>query len=538
MNIKTKVLVPSMISAFMMLLLGVVSYVGMRSTQQFLDDFSGKGMQHMVLLNEARGELLDTNVRIYRLFASMANFDQSRISHETESILQHADKAVGLLRQMRDRSDIEQDERAILTALDEPLAKYRESVVQATDMAVSDINSGTGMMRAADKRFLEIDTKLQELLAEQKREADSFILAAISSASKIIAFEVIVFVIGVIASIAISLTLSNKIVVPMLAAMRAATLIAEGKLNNAIDTGGSDETGDLLRALSVMQDSLRQLIDQIGNNARKTASACSEMARAQREIKVSVEGQHDATSAVASAVEEMSVSISHIHENASRSFESSHASDELATQGVIVIQGAFDEIRRIADTVKQAANVVECVGQQSQEISAIVRVIREVADQTNLLALNAAIEAARAGEAGRGFAVVADEVRKLAEKTASSAGEITKMIAGIQESSGKAVQNIHHAVEQAETTASNAENARDSIERIHTSSVNSEGFARDITIAIGEQSNASNLIAQKIEGIARMGEENARSVSHAVRAMRELEDESRVLQAAVARFSV
>jgi methyl-accepting chemotaxis protein len=188
---------------------------------------------------------------------------------------------------------------------------------------------------------------------------------------------------------------------------------------------------------------------------------------------------------------------------------------------------------RIAKTVSDAAAVVENVGQQSTEVSSIVRVIREVADQTNLLALNAAIEAARAGEAGRGFAVVADEVRKLAEKTTRSAEEITRMIAAMQQSSTHAVKNIHEVVTQVETTATYAQNARESIERIHSSAEESEGFAREISLSLREQTQTGQMIAQQVEGITRMSEENAHSVANAESAMRELEDQSRGLQAAV-----
>ncbi|MCX7166858.1 MAG: methyl-accepting chemotaxis protein [Rhodocyclales bacterium] len=538
MNIKTKILIPSLVAVAMMLVLGIVSYFGMKSMQQALEVVATKGMQHTALLNDSRGELLQANVGVYRLFATMVNFDEARIKKDTAAILSHADGAIQLLKKLQERSDVEEDERKAFAALGEPLAKYRKNVAQAIDMAESDLASGTGMMQAADKRFVEIDGKLGRMIDEQKQEADKLIAAAVARASSAIAADIAVFLIGLAAAITISLLLAGRIVGPMLDAIRTATSIAGGNLTNAIDTQGQDETGDLLRALSSMQDSLCQLIGQIGGNAHKTTASCSAMSGALNQINQSVAGQNDATAAVAAAVEQMSVSISNIHDNASQALTANQASSELATQGAAIIQSAFDEMTRIASTVEEAASVVERVGQQSSEISTIVRVIREVADQTNLLALNAAIEAARAGEAGRGFAVVADEVRKLAEKTTGSAAEITRMITAIQESSGQAVSNIHHVVKQVEQTATYAGNARDSIERIRTNAGQSEGFAHEISSALKEQSQASNLIAQQVEGITQMSEKNAQSVTHAGQAMHALEDDSRVLQAAIARFSV
>ena len=538
MKIRVKILIPSLVTVLMMLILGIVSYAGLRSMQSALDDVARKGMQHISIIEELRGEFLEANVGAYRLFSTMANFDEARIKKETAIILGHMDKASLILKQMQDRTDLEEDEKKEVAALIEPLAKFRKSVAQAIDMAESDISSGTGMMQAADKRFVEIDAKMDAMLAAQKKEADEMIKAAIAGASKAIATDMGVFVVGLIAAIAISLGLAGKIVAPLLAAIHTATSIAGGNLTNAIDTRGDDETGDLMRALSTMQNGLHDLIRQIVNNAHETATSCSTMAAALHKINQSVTGQNDSTSAVAAAVEEMSASINTIHDNANQSLKANQASAELATEGVKVIQSAFDEMMRITDTVKEAANVVEQVGSQSTEISTIVRVIREVADQTNLLALNAAIEAARAGEAGRGFAVVADEVRKLAEKTTSSAEEITRMIDAIQQSSTHAVSNIHHVVEQVETSATYAGNARESIERIHASANESEGYAREITASLGEQSETSHMIARQASDIMRMSEENAQSVISAGAAMRELEEESRVLQAAVSRFTV
>lgn len=538
MNIRTKIFLPSLGAVAMMLLLGVSSFVGMRTLQHALVDVSVKGIGHAQALSEAHSKLLEANLGAYRLVATMANFDTDRIQKESALVIGHVDAAITILQDMRGRNDLDANEKQRLASLAEPLAKYRKTVAQAIDMAISDLASGTGMMQAADKRFLKINEELDKMVAERKKEADSLIQKATADGNRAVFVDILVFVLGLAGAMAVSFALSGKIVGPLLNAIRTAKSVAGGNLTNRIETGGKDETGELLRALADMQANLRDLIGQIGANARQTVTSCSAMSSELKHITQSVHGQHDATSAVAAAIEEMNASINNIHVNADQALDANRESAELASEGVNVIQNASNEMLKISAIVKDAADVIERVGQQTDEISSIVNTIRDVADQTNLLALNAAIEAARAGEQGRGFTVVADEVRKLAEKTTSSSEEIRQMIEAVQLSSKNAVDNIHQIVNQMETAAGYAASARKAIEYIQRSSKQSEGHAKGISVALSEQSSASHLIAQQIEGITRMSDENAQSVARAGSAMHELEERSGSLSTTVENFKV
>jgi methyl-accepting chemotaxis protein len=213
-------------------------------------------------------------------------------------------------------------------------------------------------------------------------------------------------------------------------------------------------------------------------------------------------------------------------------------SEQTCRDGVAVIHQAVKSMELIAATVRESTDVVQELGAQSEQISSVVQVIREIADQTNLLALNAAIEAARAGEQGRGFAVVADEVRKLAERTTSSTKEIARMIGAIQEGMGKVVTGMERGVKQVDAGVCEANKAGTAIRDIREGSQRVLTVVTDIAGTLGEQGKASEQIAQHVEEIARMSEENSAVADEASSGASQLLEAATRMQCAANRFAV
>jgi methyl-accepting chemotaxis protein len=239
---------------------------------------------------------------------------------------------------------------------------------------------------------------------------------------------------------------------------------------------------------------------------------------------------------MAASVEEMAVSIDQVRENAAEAHAISQTAGSISEQGAAVIHNAASEMRKISDAVQASSKIVEELGQQSDQITSIVNTIREIADQTNLLALNAAIEAARAGEQGRGFAVVADEVRKLAERTSLSTTEIGGMVSKIQHGTHSAVTSMESGVAQVSNGVKLANQAGDSINQIRDGALRVTSVVNGISESIAEQSMAGNDIAQKLETIAQMSEESAHAVRQTAEAARQLQTLSSALHDTVAKF--
>ena len=298
--------------------------------------------------------------------------------------------------------------------------------------------------------------------------------------------------------------------------------VAAGDLSVEIPVANTDSTS-LLAAMKVMQSNLQKLIGEIQTDADMVASAAKKMTIAAEDVACSSNQQSASSLVIAAAMEQLTVSINLISDSANRAQTISGDSELLMNETSGVVSEAVNRIAKIATVVEQASQTVRTLGQESENVSKIVLVIKEVADQTNLLALNAAIEAARAGEQGRGFAVVADEVRRLAERTTQSTQEITTMISSMQSSARDAVTCIEDAVANVNEGVILTKRVGESVSRLGASSHEVKGVIIDVSSALREQNAASNEIARNVEQIAQTGERNSGAVGAVAKAATELQ---------------
>ncbi|WP_374602354.1 methyl-accepting chemotaxis protein [Niveibacterium sp.] len=314
--------------------------------------------------------------------------------------------------------------------------------------------------------------------------------------------------------------------------------MAAGDLTARVPATTRDEMSQLVRSFNDMADAFSGLIRKTREGADRVTQASQEMARSASEISTASQQEADAASSMAASVEQMTVGITHISSSADDAGNVATEAGRLSDEGAAVVTRVVSEVRGVAEAVAHAAEVVEELGRHSDEISKIVGVIKEVADQTNLLALNAAIEAARAGEQGRGFAVVADEVRKLAERTAKSTQEITTMIEAIQRGTRSAVESMKTGVERVEQGVGLTEEAGVSMQAIHRGAGQVTQAVTDISMALREQSSAATELAQRVEQIAQMAEETSASVADNAGTARHLEALAEELQAEIRHFKL
>ena len=266
--------------------------------------------------------------------------------------------------------------------------------------------------------------------------------------------------------VVIAIVLTRSIVSPLSEAVIVADRVSSGDLTQNIHVTGSDEPAHLLIALKRMQDSLHETIEKISESSNMLASASEELHAVTEDTNRGLNQQSAEIDQAATAVNQMTAAVEEVARNAVNTADDSKAADKSTYQGREKVSQALESINRLVGNVSDTSEEVKLLAQNANEISQVLVVIRSIAEQTNLLALNAAIEAARAGEAGRGFAVVADEVRALAYRTQQSTGEIEKMIEGIQSGTDRAVDAMNESQERANGTLQVAREANDALDVI------------------------------------------------------------------------
>jgi methyl-accepting chemotaxis protein len=330
----------------------------------------------------------------------------------------------------------------------------------------------------------------------------------------------------------------DAVIQPINESSKVLEKLAQGDLTARMDGEYQGDFTQIKESVNGLASSFHNALSDVVSAVEATASASTEISSSAEEMAAGAQEQSSQTTEIASAVEEMTKTILETSQNSSKSAEAAKSAGATAKEGGKVVHQTIEGMNRIAEVVKKSAETVNALGRGSDQIGEIVQVINDIADQTNLLALNAAIEAARAGEQGRGFAVVADEVRKLAERTTKATKEIAVMIKQIQNDTGGAVDSMNKGTEEVEKGKLLAEEAGKSLKEIILGVEQVVDMSMQVAAASEEQSSAAEQISKNIEAISNVTHESAAGVQQIARSAEDLSRLTVNLQELTAQFKI
>lgn len=374
-----------------------------------------------------------------------------------------------------------------------------DNQAQATKLLLGDLREKQKSYFGSVEELLKYQGSLMEeagKLAEGKAKFSTILTIILACAALIFSAFTLFWIVRSIAK-------------PLNEAVVVMNKVAEGDLTAAIESKSTNEVGQFMSSAKHMIEKLKTIIADLKSASSNIASASQELSASSEQMSRGVTEQSGRATQIATATNEMSQTVVDVAKNASSISSSSAETANIAKEGETIVNKSVEEVKAIADTVNESAKLMGSLGERSKQIGEIVNVIKDIADQTNLLALNAAIEAARAGEQGRGFAVVADEVRKLAERTAKATSEIGNMIGAIQEEMEKAVTSMQDGTKRVEVGVEFSARAGEALRKIVGSVSELQSMVQQIASATEEMSTASEQISGDIEAIANVSKETA-----------------------------
>lgn len=536
MNIAPRAFLSFALIGGLMMILGVFALNQMSKIRGAAEEITLNSVPSIQSLDEFTQLTLRLRVLSYRLLVNR----EPDVQQKTMELLETRNQQIHAAQATYEKLIASPQERAAYDQYVQLLGQYRQiedrmktlsrnnQVDELRNLLNTDLLNNSEAVNAVLNRLLEINTQqtrdTNQQAADQYDSAFDLVIALLVAATAL--------------TLALAWLLTNSITKPIANALGAAESIAEGNLTRPITVDGEDEAGRLLAAMAKMQDKLRDTLLRISGSATQLASAAEELNSVTDESARGLTQQNNEIEQAATAVNEMTSAVEEVARNAVSTSEASQSATASAGDGRDLVQETVSAIERMSADVQSTANLIGDLANESRDIGKVLDVIRGLADQTNLLALNAAIEAARAGEAGRGFAVVADEVRALAHRTQQSTSEIERMIGSIQSGTEHAVDSMRNSTERAESTLNIARGAGMSLDTINSAIVEINQRNLVIASAAEEQAQVAREVDRNLVNIRDLSVQSATGANQTSAASNELSRLAVDLNSMVGRFSL
>lgn len=407
------------------------------------------------------------------------------------------------------------------------LGEYRdqlERLVRNTERMTLNEEQMTLNARRTTDAALEVYSNQQQAMIEREQKVVTQLILA----------TVVAFILG----IAAMLLITRVIVKPLDTVVEAANRVAEGDLTKDLETTRKDEIGVVMQAMQAMTVNLRRIVQELADGIAQIASASEELSAVTEQTSAGAAQQRDETDQAATAMQEMTATVQDVARNAESAADSAGMADRHAREGFEVVRDTVRQIESLSDEVEESAQDISKLRTESANIGTVLDVIKSIAEQTNLLALNAAIEAARAGEQGRGFAVVADEVRGLAQRTQDSTIEIETLVKSLQEGAENAVTSMNRNSESAEATVKAARVAGEALKTITDAVSNIQEMNQQIATAVEEQTSVAEGISEGMVTIREVTDQSATATNQISASSNELAKLGGDLQRLVDQFTI
>ncbi|MDQ8020532.1 MAG: methyl-accepting chemotaxis protein [Moraxellaceae bacterium] len=511
--------------------------LGLQRVQAGVDELANDAYTRLSHVTKLRDAYLNMQLTVFELAGNADASKAPEIIKRVDALQEVVFKAVNDY----DAQAVGDADRALMTEAKASLVTYLSKLEQVKTLSnMGEPAMALGVLnRQVLPLHITLSGALDKIVGFNNDHANQVAESAKASYRATVGSLVSAVVIGMVVIAVVGFLLGRSITRPLSTMQRAIIRTADNlDFTESVPVKGQDEVALTLTAYNRLLDRLRESFGEIQRGVASLDRASGEIDSTARNIAENSSAESDAAASMAAAVEQMTVSVSVIASRAQDAAQFTQTSEQTADRSAEVILSTVEGIQAISGSVEEASGRIAALQQSSSNISAVAQMIREIADQTNLLALNAAIEAARAGEQGRGFAVVADEVRKLAERTANSTQQIGSLIEAMQAGARQAVESMDRAVDEVKRGQANAATAGEAIREIQQGSREVAAAVDEITVAIREQASTSTAIAQQVEHIARMSEQNSAAAQTSASSVQHMVQISQGIAGAVAKYKV